>query len=124
MKTSHLLPVILLPLLLCSLAHVATGAAAIRNFPSHFSDQKAAHVAPWIALNQVVMQKLTASLGTEVKRPNATANGAHGTCGRNKQLCDCTGRCISITQLCSGCVDQGRVFHAGRRIRALLSSLE
>ena len=104
MKTWRLLPVLLLPLLLCSLAPPATAAAATGNFPTQFSSQKAARVAPWIALNQAVMQRLRAAGGTDIKRPSATPNAAHGTCGKNQQLCDCTDKCVPITKPCPGCV--------------------
>ena len=104
MKVLRVLTVILLPLLLCSLAPLAKAAAATGNSPTQFSAQKAARVAPWITLNQAIMQKLTAPVGTEVKRPNATPNGAKGSCGKNRYLCDCTGKCIPLTGSC-GCVD-------------------
>ena len=104
MKVLRVLTVILLPLLLCGSAPPAKAAAATGNSPTQFSSQKAARVAPWIALNQAVMQRLTASAGAEVKRPSATSNGANSKCGKNQQLCECNGKCTSITKPCPGCI--------------------
>ena len=106
MKTSRLLPLILLPLLLCSLAQVATAAAATGNFPTRLSSQTAAHVAPWIALNQAVMQRLAASSGAAVAGLHGTPRAAHGvhTCNKNQEWCDCRGKCVTIGNCTAGCI--------------------
>jgi len=104
-KTLHLLPSILLLLLLCTMAHAATPAAATGKTANQLVNHSAVNVAPWIALNQMVMRRLAGIIGAAVESPSAVPQGGNGRCGKGHQLCDCSGKCIPIDKTCPGCIN-------------------
>jgi len=102
-KALRLLPGILLSLLLCTLAHAATPAAAIDNSTTHLSSQTVARVAPWIALNQGVMQRLALarSNGTVMAKPPGTPCLVNTDCRKNEICCN---PCEGIFGYCPQCI--------------------